>query len=81
MPCALDFFAVRTKLCKDLQDLRNLPQMKERGEGAMTADHLLILMLDELAAYLKMGKRILYRLAAKRKIPAFKVGGMAISER
>lgn len=55
--------------------------MKEHGEGAIKAGHLLILMLDELAAYLKMGKRILYGLAAKRKIPAFKVGGMAISER
>lgn len=49
--------------------------MKEHGEGAIKAGHLLILTLDELATYLKMGKRILYGLAAKGKIPAFKVGG------
>mgnify|MGYP001362504297 CR=1 FL=1 len=34
-----------------------------------------ILTLDEVAAYLKVGKRTVYRLAAARKIPAFKVGG------
>ncbi|MDK6079905.1 helix-turn-helix domain-containing protein [Massilia varians] len=34
-----------------------------------------ILTLDELAAYLKVGKRRLYRLAAQAEIPAFKVGG------
>ncbi|MAL01690.1 MAG: DNA-binding protein, partial [Alcaligenaceae bacterium] len=37
----------------------------------MKADHLSILTLDELAAYLKIGKRTLYGLAAKGKIPAF----------
>lgn len=31
--------------------------------------------LDEVAAYLKVGKRTVYRLAAAKKIPAFKVGG------
>ena len=35
-----------------------------------------ILTLDEVAAYLKVGKRTVYRLAAAKKIPAFKVGGM-----
>lgn len=34
-----------------------------------------IFTLDELAAYLKVGKRTVYRLAAAKKIPAFKVGG------
>lgn len=34
-----------------------------------------ILTLDEVATYLKAGKRTIYRLAAARKIPAFKVGG------
>ncbi|WP_312023575.1 helix-turn-helix domain-containing protein [Ectopseudomonas oleovorans] len=29
-----------------------------------------------MAAYLKIGKRTLYGLAAKGKIPAFKVGGV-----
>ena len=34
-----------------------------------------ILTLDEVAAYLKAGKRTVYRLAADEKIPAFKLGG------
>jgi len=34
-----------------------------------------ILTLDNVAAYLKVGKRTVYRLAAAKKIPAFKVGG------
>lgn len=34
-----------------------------------------ILTLDEVATYLKVGKRTVYRLAAAKKIPAFKVGG------
>lgn len=34
-----------------------------------------ILTLEELAAYLKAGKRTIYRLAAADQIPAFKVGG------
>ena len=34
-----------------------------------------ILTLDELAVYLKAGKRTIYRLAAGGEIPAFKLGG------
>uniref|UniRef100_UPI00218247B8 methylation-associated defense system helix-turn-helix domain-containing protein MAD1 n=1 Tax=Pseudomonas brassicacearum TaxID=930166 RepID=UPI00218247B8 len=34
-----------------------------------------MLTLDDVAAYLKVGKRTVYRLAAAKKIPAFKVGG------
>lgn len=34
-----------------------------------------ILTLDEVSAYLKAGKRTIYRLAAAKNIPAFKVGG------
>ena len=34
-----------------------------------------IFTLDEVAAYLKVGRRTVYRLAAAKKIPAFKVGG------
>lgn len=34
-----------------------------------------ILTLDEVAAYLKVTKRTLYRLAQDGKLPAFKVGG------
>ncbi len=34
-----------------------------------------ILTLDEVAVYLKAGKRTVYRLAACGEIPAFKLGG------
>ena len=45
--------------------------------GAMTnrtfkAD---ILMIKDVAEYLKVTERTIYRLAAAKKIPAFKVGG------
>lgn len=33
-----------------------------------------ILTLDEVAVYLKAGKRTVYRLAASGEIPAFKLG-------
>ncbi len=35
-----------------------------------------ILTIDEVATYLKAGKRTVYRLAASGKLPAFKLGGM-----
>ncbi|RWS93987.1 helix-turn-helix domain-containing protein [Aeromonas caviae] len=34
-----------------------------------------ILTLEEVAAYLKAGKRTVYRLAQEGRIPAFKLGG------
>jgi excisionase family DNA binding protein len=34
-----------------------------------------ILTLREVASYLKVTERTIYRLAAAKKIPAFKVGG------
>jgi excisionase family DNA binding protein len=45
------------------------------GEGAMKDDTGEIFTLDEVAVYLKAGKRTVYRLAATKKISAFKVGG------
>jgi excisionase family DNA binding protein len=44
-------------------------------EEVMKEDAGEIFTLDEVAAYLKVGKRTVYRLAAAKKIPAFKVGG------
>jgi excisionase family DNA binding protein len=41
----------------------------------MKAHLQVIFTLDEFAAYLKVGKRTLYRLASHGEIPAFKVGG------
>lgn len=34
-----------------------------------------ILTIDEVASYLKAGKRTVYRLAATGRLPAFKLGG------
>jgi len=34
-----------------------------------------ILTIDDVAAYLKAGKRTVYRLASSGKLPAFKLGG------
>lgn len=46
------------------------------GKGtAMAAPEGEILTLEEVAAYLKAGKRTVYRLAQNGKIPAFKLGG------
>lgn len=46
------------------------------GKGAaMTDPEGEILTLEEVAAYLKAGKRTVYRLAQDGKIPAFKLGG------
>ena len=44
-------------------------------EEAMTDADDEILTLDEVAVYLKAGKRTVYRLAKKGGIPAFKLGG------
>jgi excisionase family DNA binding protein len=41
----------------------------------MTAPTGEILTLEEVAAYLKAGKRTVYRLAQQGAIPAFKLGG------
>jgi excisionase family DNA binding protein len=41
----------------------------------MTGSDGEILTLDEVAAYLKAGKRTVYRFAQNGDIPAFKVGG------
>jgi excisionase family DNA binding protein len=41
----------------------------------MTGSDGEILTLDEVAAYLKAGKRTVYRFAQNGDIPAFKLGG------
>lgn len=51
-------------------------QDKESAKGAQMNDQRdEILTIDEVAAYLKAGKRTVYRLAASGKLPAFKLGG------
>jgi excisionase family DNA binding protein len=44
-------------------------------DGQMNDQRDEILTVDEVAAYLKAGKRTVYRLAASGKLPAFKLGG------
>ncbi len=41
----------------------------------MTKPNSEILTITEVAEYLKVAERTLYRLVAAKKIPAFKVGG------
>lgn len=53
---------------------QNSPAARYMGEAMIEIDGE-ILTLDEVAAYLKAGKRTVYRLAQKREIPAFKLGG------
>jgi excisionase family DNA binding protein len=45
------------------------------GLYPMTSPESEILTLDEVADYLKAGKRTIYRLTQKGEIPAFKFGG------
>ena len=49
-------------------------QAKAEGDPMTDTDGE-ILTLEEVAAYLKAGKRTVYRLAQKGEIPAFKLGG------
>lgn len=53
---------------------QNSPAASSMGEAMIETDGE-ILTLDEVAAYLKAGKRTVYRLAQKGEIPAFKLGG------
>lgn len=41
----------------------------------MTSPNSEILTLDEVAVYLKAGKKTVYRLVQQGEIPAFKLGG------
>src|SRR3546814_17088244 len=60
----------------ELAKLGNRNQRKARSDGfRMTEVESEILTLEEVAAYLKAGKRTVYRLAQKGEIPAFKLGG------
>ena len=67
---ALHWFALH------LPGLSPTPVPPSLGEEAMKDEPGQILTLDEVAAYLKVGKRTVYRLAAAKEIPAFKVGGI-----
>lgn len=53
----------------------NVYKMPNRVAAPMTETESEILTLEEVAAYLKVGKRTVYRLAQKGDIPAFKLGG------
>ncbi|WP_457766284.1 helix-turn-helix domain-containing protein [Burkholderia ambifaria] len=56
--------------------LANKVQVRQMAGGeTMTDPESEILTLDEVAVYLKAGKRTVYRLAQKGEIPGFKLGG------
>ena len=60
------FAPIMFQAAKALRDLGILGLLKSSEEG---------FTLEEVAAYLKAGKRTVYRLAQEGKIPAFKLGG------
>ena len=52
------------------------PTLVQRLKGDQMSDQSdEILTIDEVATYLKAGKRTVYRLAASGKLPGFKLGG------
>ena len=60
----------------ELGKLGNPKSRKTKPDGfQMSEVESEILTLEEVAAYLKAGKRTVYRLAQKGEIPAFKLGG------
>ena len=60
----------------ELANLGKQNPASANGKGeTMTDPEGEILTLDEVASYLKAGKRTVYRLAQKGEIPAFKLGG------
>ena len=64
----------------ELAKLGNRNLRKARSDGfRMTEVESEILTLEEVAAYLKAGKRTVYRLAQKGAIPAFKLRYLALS--
>jgi excisionase family DNA binding protein len=62
--CWFENFAL---LCRDLPEFSHFMSI-HTGEGE-------ILTIKQVAEYLKVTERTIYRLAAVKKIPAFKVGG------
>lgn len=58
------------KLCQDDINVR------QRVNRAMNESADEILTIEEVATYLKAGRRTVYRLAANGQIPAFKLGGV-----
>jgi excisionase family DNA binding protein len=75
--CLVDFLLASTcHLLVELSKLGNPKSRKTKPDGfQMSEVESEILTLEEVAAYLKAGKRTVYRLAQKGEIPAFKLGG------
>lgn len=75
--CLVDFLlASACHLLVELSKLSNPKSRKTKPDGfQMSGVESEILTLEEVAAYLKAGKRTVYRLAQKGEIPAFKLGG------
>lgn len=75
--CRLDFLLVSAyRHLAELGELGNPKSRKTKPDGfQMSEVESEILTLEEVAAYLKAGKRTVYRLVQKGEIPAFKLGG------
>jgi len=75
--CRVDFLLVSAyRHWVELSKLGNPKSRKTKRDGfQMSEVESEILTLEEVAAYLKAGKRTVYRLAQKGEIPAFKLGG------
>ena len=75
--CLVDFLlASAYHPLVELSKLGNPKSRKTKPDGfQMSEVESEILTLEEVAAYLKAGKRTVYRLAQKGEIPAFKLGG------
>jgi len=59
--------------------LPNVPKLTNITDFASAKTESDILTILEVASYLKVAERTVYRLAAAKKIPAFKVGGPGAS--
>jgi excisionase family DNA binding protein len=57
------------------QTLEHSATLRQPISQTMTETDGEILTLDEVAAYLKAGKKTVYRLAQQGQIPSFKLGG------
>ena len=60
-------------MCKNGQTWQAIQDQYRQGEMADSEGE--ILTLEEVAAFLRAGKRTVYRFAQRGEIPAFKVGG------
>lgn len=76
MPCLPKSAQLGNPMTRCSKTSRGLAIKKQMGDRPDR-----ILAIDEVAAYLKAGKRTVYRHAASGELPAFKLGGTWPSRR